>query len=56
MADSSEEKTLPASERKLKKAREEGQAAKSKEATMTGALLGVVLVLSFAAEPFAERL
>ncbi len=56
MADSSEEKTLPASERKLKKAREEGQVAKSKEATMTGALLGVVLVLSFAADPFAERL
>jgi type III secretion protein U len=56
MAGSSEEKTLPASDRKLKKAREEGQVAKSKEATMAGALLGVVLVLAFAAEPFAERM
>jgi type III secretion protein U len=56
MADSSEEKTLPASDRKLEKAREEGQVARSKEATMAGALLGVVLVLYFAAEPFAQRL
>jgi type III secretion protein U len=56
MADSSEEKTIPASDRKLEKAREEGQVAHSKEATMAGALLGVVLVLYGAAEPFAQRL
>jgi type III secretion protein U len=56
MADSSEEKTHPASERKLEKAREEGQVAKSKEATMTGALVGAVLVLAAGSEAFAQRL
>jgi type III secretion protein U len=56
MADSSEEKKHPASDRKLERAREEGQVAKSQEATMTGALFGGVLVLMVGAEAFAQRL
>jgi type III secretion protein U len=56
MADSSEEKKHDASDRKLEKAREEGQVAKSQEATMTGALFGSALVLMVGAEAFAHRL
>lgn len=58
MADSSEDRDqrqLPASERKLQKAREEGQVPRSREAAHAAALLAACLTLALYGPAFAER-
>ncbi len=52
MSDSSEDKTEEPSERKLKKARDQGQVAKSREITMAASLTATVMVLMGNSESF----
>jgi type III secretion protein U len=56
MSSSSEEKTEPATEHKLRKSREEGQVAKSRDATAAGALLGAVTALMVGSESMLQRM
>jgi flagellar biosynthetic protein FlhB len=58
MADSSDdrdERQLPASERKLREARESGQVPRSREAAHAASLLAALLTVSFYGPTFAER-
>jgi flagellar biosynthesis protein FlhB len=53
-ADSSQDRKLPASERRIQKAREDGQVARSRDLSHFGAIGVGVALLAAAAEPFTE--
>ena len=55
MADSPQDRKLPASQRKIHKARADGQVARSRDLGHLGALGSGVTLLAFMAQPFAER-
>ena len=55
MDDSSQDKHLPASQRKIDKSRREGQVARSRDLGHLGALGGGVALLAAFATPFADR-
>jgi flagellar biosynthetic protein FlhB len=55
MAESSEDRKLPATQRKIEKARADGQVARSRDLGHLGALGSGVALLAFMAQPFAER-
>lgn len=56
MADSSEEKTLPASDKKLQDARKKGQVAKAGDLVSAATVAGIVLLVSGLWQNWAERL
>ena len=55
MADSPQDRKLPASQRKIDKARADGQVARSRDLGHLGALGSGVALLAFMAQPFAEH-
>ena len=55
MADSPQDRKLPASQRKIDKARADGQVARSRDLGHLGALGSGVALLAFMAQPFAEQ-